>query len=220
MGGDQPRKLVDDADFREWRLEFEMWAIGTSVKVEKQGPFVACRVTDKKAKDHVLRLDKTELAKDGGLKIILDYLAGHYKQDNTQLVFLAIENIEQFIRPKDMLIDEYIAEFVVRNNHLKETLATGQEVYHDDILAYRLISQSNLDSREKQLIKAAMGKEALSVANVTEALKRCFGDRALNGESSSSSFNIQSNSGFKNEQVRVKQEPQVRSMETMEMKRV
>lgn len=209
MGGDQPRKLVNGADFREWRLEVEMWALGTSVKVEKQGPVVACRVMDKKAKDHVLRLDKPELAKDGGLKIILDALAAHYKQDSTQLVFLAIENIEQFQRPKEMLIDDYIAEFIVRNNHLKETLSEGKEVYHDGILAYRLISQANLDAREKQLIKAAMGKEALSLANVSEALKRCFGDRALNGESSSSGFNIQSNSGFKTEAVHVKQEPQV-----------
>ena len=32
-----------------------------------------------------------------------------------------------------MFIDEYIAEFGVQNNHLQETRASGQEVYHDEL---------------------------------------------------------------------------------------
>ena len=95
MGGDHPRKLLSGDDFKEWRLEIEMWSEGTNVKPEKQGPVVACCVQDSKAKDKVLRLDKTKLKTSGGLKVVLDALAEHYSLDATQAMFMGIENLEQ-----------------------------------------------------------------------------------------------------------------------------
>ena len=139
MGGDHPPHINNGAEFRQWRLEVDMWALGTGILAAKRAPVCIGRIMDKKAKDTVLRLDKTELVKDTGLKFLLDALATHYKEDITQVTFIAIDQLEKFNRPEKMSMSEYIAEFTLRHNHLKEMLASGEVVYHDGILAYRLM---------------------------------------------------------------------------------
>lgn len=194
MGGDHPPHINNGAEFRQWRLEVDMWALGTGILAAKRAPVCIGRIMDKKAKDTVLRLDKTELVKDTGLKFLLDALATHYKEDITQVTFIAIDQLEKFNRPEKMSMSEYIAEFTLRHNHLKEMLASGEVVYHDGILAYRLMRQANLTEDQRTLIKAGMGQNALSFTNVSEALLRCFGDKTIfqdHGGASSSSRLIQ-----------------------------
>lgn len=70
-----------------------MWALRRSVVAAKQTAVIACHVDDRKskAKGMLMRLDKTKLSSDGGLTIVLDALAEHYKLDATLTMFLAIE---------------------------------------------------------------------------------------------------------------------------------
>lgn len=199
MGGDQPPQITDGSQFRQWRLEVDMWALGTGIPRPKQAPVCIGRIMDQKAKDTVLRLDKTELVKVTGLTFLLDALAAHYKEDTTQVTFIAIDRLEKFNRPEQMSMSEYIAEFTLRHNHLKEMLADGQVVYHDGILAYRLMRQANLTEDQRTLIKAGMGQNALSFTNVSEALLRCFGDKTI--------FQEHVGASSSNRLIKVKTEP-------------
>ena len=69
-----------------------------------------------------------------------------------------------------MDVSTYIQEFVRLNNRLKELLNEGEEVYHDAILAYRLLSQAGLNDSQKTLVKAVLGRQVLTFANVVEAI--------------------------------------------------
>ena len=111
-----------------------------------------------------------ELKKDAGMDYLLKELDAHFEVDTTRSVFLAIEEIEQFTRNESMDVSTYIQEFVRLNNRLKELLNEGEEVYHDAILAYRLLSQAGLNDSQKTLVKAALGRQVLTFANEVEAI--------------------------------------------------
>ena len=202
MGADRPPLLSDGMDYRKWKLEVEMWELGTAVKEERRGAVCAGQICQIQARDFAMRVDKTKIKAKEGLAYLLTELDKHFKEDDTQCIFLAIEEIEKFIRPTEMKISDYISEFYRRNNRLKELLGAGKEVYHDGILAYRLMSQANLNDHQKQLIKAAMGSTALSFATVEEAMKRCFGDSVIYTDGGHANSGV-STSGL----LQVKQDP-------------
>lgn len=214
MGGDYPPVLTCAADFRSWKLEVEMWVLGTGIDKKKQAAVCIGRIKDRNARDRMLRLDKTKLGAESGMTFLLTEMSAFYKEDETQSVFLAIDHFEKFERSPDMGIHEYISEFSARNAQVTEQLGDGPG-YHDGTLAYRLIKQANLSEDQKVLIKAAMGKLTKpTYETAEEALKRCFGDRAICVSSGPGVFagtdyprySIGSNAGTSGE-LQIKQEP-------------
>ena len=99
----------------------------------------------------------------------------YFEEDNTQSIFLGIDDLEKFVRPEQMQMVEYIAEFKRRLNRIRELFNDKKEIYHDGMLAYRLLTQANLTKDLQILIKAAMGTQALTSKAIEECLKRCFG---------------------------------------------
>ena len=71
---------------------------------------------------------------------------------------------------------EYIAEFKRRLNRIGELFNDKKEIYHNGMLAYRLLTQVSLTKDQQVLIKAVMGTQALTSKAIEECLKRCFGD--------------------------------------------
>jgi hypothetical protein len=121
----------------------------------------------------------------------------YFKEDSTQSIFLAIDDLEKF-RRGDLSMTEHISEFHRKVYQINELLTDKtQEIYHDSIKAYKLLVQADLKPEEVTLVKAAMGKEALSTANIEESLKRCYGDKVFLGHRNSRS----------SESVRIKTEP-------------
>ena len=57
--------------------------------------------------------------------------------------------------------------------------ADNVPLYDDCIIAYKMLVQADLKTDKVNLVKAAMGKEALSTAVIEERLKRCFEDKVL-----------------------------------------
>ncbi|KAL5272394.1 hypothetical protein ACHWQZ_G000556 [Mnemiopsis leidyi] len=208
MGNDKPPQLQDGKDYLRWKREVEIWVLGTSAAASKQAALCVLSIKDEKARDFATRLSHTELKKAEGLKYLLEEMDKFYKEDSTQCIFLAIEELEKFRRGK-LTMTEYIAEFHRKVNQINELLpvppATGGEappvnpIYHDSIQAYKMLVQADLTPEQVTLVKAAMGKDALSTDNIEECLKRCYGDKVFCGSSSSSS---------KSESVKIKTEPE------------
>ena len=210
MGNDKPPQLQDGKDYLRWKREVEIWVLGTSAAATKQAALCVLSIKDEKARDFATRLSHTELKKAEGLKYLLAEMDKFYKEDSTQCIFLAIEELEKFRRGK-LTMTEYIAEFHRKVNQINELLpappppAVGQEappvnpIYHDSIQAYKMLVQADLTPEQVTLVKAAMGKDALSTDNIEECLKRCHGDKVFCGSSSSSS---------KSESVKIKTEPE------------
>ena len=202
MGNDYPPKLEKGMEYRKWKREVNIWKIGTSVQVSKMAAVTILSIFEPKARDFATRLEAEKLKAANGMEYLITELDAFFKEDNTQCIFLAIENLETFIRPQSMHMLEYITEFGRRHDRIKELLADDKDVYHDGILSYRLISQANLSKDQKVLIKAAMGTQALSRSVVEESLKRCFGDVVVSGQVSSAS-----GSRYGNDCMKIKTEP-------------
>ena len=77
-----------------------MWAIGTGVTDERKGAVCAGQILQIQARDFAMRLDKAKLKAKEGLQYLLTELDKHFKENNTQCIFLAIEEIEKFVRSK------------------------------------------------------------------------------------------------------------------------
>ena len=176
MGGDQPPLLTEGMDYLKWKREVGIWELGTSIAAAKQAAVCVLRIQDFKARDFATRLDVTELKKAEGLTYLMAELDKYFEEDNTQSIFLGIDDLEKFVRPEQMQMAEYIAEFKRRLNRIGELFNDKKEIYHDGMLAYRLLTQANLTKDQQILIKAAMGTQKLTSKSIEECLKRCFGD--------------------------------------------
>lgn len=211
MGGDYPPILSSAEQYASWKLKVTMWAAGSSVEVKKQAPRAIGRISEPGGADHAHRLPMDKLCKETGLQYLIDELDKYYREDTSQTVVLAIEHLKKWIRPDDMDMNKYIAEFILRHNKLKEVIAeqdTNDEkdfAYGDKVLAYHLLEQSNISETDQKLIKAAIGNSGFSFASTKEALQRVFGDRVINiGATSSSITGASANSSM----IKVKEEPQ------------
>lgn len=183
MGGDIPPKLHEGMEYLKWKREINIWRDGTSIKSEKQASVAILRIEDHKARDFATRLDREKLKVPNGIDYVIEQLDQFFAEDGTQNVFLAIENLEKFVRPKAMGMLEYIAEFGRKVDAIKELLTDGEKPYHDDILAYRLLKQSNLSQEQQILVRATMQK--LTFKDMENCLKRAFGDAVILGKKES-----------------------------------
>ena len=114
MSDDKSPKLLEGSEFLQSKREVEMWKLATTVAALKQAPRVVLNIIDKKARDFSTRLDKTKLTAAGdnvGLSYLLAELGKYFSKDRVQTVFISIENLETFIRPKDMSILDFVKEF-------------------------------------------------------------------------------------------------------------
>ena len=172
MGGNEPPRLRPGDVYSSWKRSVRVWQLGATIEPKKQGARVI-QALEGKTKDFATRLDLAKVAADGGVKYVLDELDKYFKKDETQIAFVAIENLEKYTRTNES-ISEYIEEFCRRKDLVEECEGIGAGAYQDSILAYRLLKQANLSPSESQLIRATIGK--LTFDNMVSAMKKTLGD--------------------------------------------
>ena len=173
--GDVP-VLNDKADYITWKKEVTIWKQGTNAKPAQMASKLIMNMRGK-PRATALDIDPTKLGVNDGLKNLLEALDSLYNKDGTQVLFAAIDDFESYRRPQVMGIDEYVLEFQTRYRSLKQLSAasSGDDLYADAILAYRLLNQASLSDSQRQLIKATCNN-GLSFAKMEEQLRRTFGD--------------------------------------------
>ena len=65
-----------------------------------------------RAREIAFKTPTDELAKETGLKTLLNALDKVYLGSKVESIFVAVENLEEFKRAKDMSISNYIMEFI------------------------------------------------------------------------------------------------------------
>lgn len=114
-----PPELNDEKSFKDWKKEIEIWQLATEVNKEKQAAMIFLSLKGK-SREAVLELDKEIIgASDGsGVTKLIEKLDSLWKEDENLEAFSAYESFEQFCRPKDMNIKDYIIQFERLNNKL------------------------------------------------------------------------------------------------------
>ena len=103
--------MTSAGGYASWKKAITFWEHATEVDKGKRGFKVALSLTGR-AREIAFKTSTDELAKDTGLKTLLDALDKVFLGSKVESVFVAVENLEEFKRTKDMSISNYIMEFV------------------------------------------------------------------------------------------------------------
>ena len=128
--------------YEDYKKLLGLWTTFTALGKKEQGTAVLLSL-EGKAQEAVLELD------DGVSKII-ERLDKIYPQDTLIKKYEALDSFENYKRPHDVSVSEYILEFDKRYLRTKN-LGTQMS---DDLLAYRLLRNANLGDQYTKLVKA------------------------------------------------------------------
>ena len=113
-------------------------------------------------------LSVRDLNKDDGLDTLIRKIKSLYAKDRNKLAFMTYDKFEDFKRPDDANIVDYINEFERLNNQIKQIdmeLPTGA-------LAYKVFKNANISYEKQQLIQATI--VTLTYDNVERQLKAIY----------------------------------------------
>ena len=114
----------------------------------------------------------SDLNKDNGLNTLITKIKTLYAKDINALAYMAYDQFENFKRPDEMTIVDYINEFERLNNKIRQfdmVLPTG-------VLAYKVLNNANISLEKKQLIRATV--VSLTYENITKQLTAIYDSSA------------------------------------------
>ena len=164
-----PPVFSEDISWLDYKKELKIWQALTDLPAKKQGPSLYLSLTGK-AREAALELDIAVISKDDGLEKILERLDKLYLQDTNQSAYLAYQEFENFKRPLEMRMREYLNNFEKLYTKIK---AHGMEL-PDGVLAYRVLNSANLSEEEMKLCRATL--TTLQYDKMVEQLLKIFGD--------------------------------------------
>ena len=149
MGSERIPVLTDATDYGLWKKQVNIWVLGTQAQAGQQAARLIGFMSGK-AHEAAIQIPPEGLGTVAQLTTELDKL---FLKDDTQSLFQAIEDFEQYNRSKETSIDEYIRSFEQKYKRLK-ALRSDKEAYEDGIKAFKLLHQASLTSEQKRLIRA------------------------------------------------------------------
>ena len=100
--------VLDKIDeIEDWLREIEIWQCVTDIEEKKQGPVVYLSLPDKIRKS-CNDISVSDLNKDNGLNTLITKIKTLYAKDITALAYVAYDQFENFKRPDEMTIVDYI----------------------------------------------------------------------------------------------------------------
>ena len=102
----------NQTNFETYRREVDIWLLGTGCPKEKQAARLALQMKGR-AKEVALGVSTEQLSSENGVKILLDAIEKVFGRDKTVSLFSAIESFENFIRPANQNMSDFISEFMI-----------------------------------------------------------------------------------------------------------
>ena len=165
----RPPILSETKSYDDWLKLVKIWSRSTDIEKSKQGSVLLLSL-DSDSLDLALQIPEDDLFKDDGVKTLIDKLNELYKDDDALAKYETLEQFDNYRRTSDTSMVQYIIEFEKRLNKTKELGVKWDEA--DDILAFRLLKNSNLSESKEQLAKATIGR--LTYKNVKDKLRAIF----------------------------------------------
>ena len=158
-------------EIEDWLREIEIWQCVTDIEEKKQGPVVYLCLPDKIRKS-CNDISASDLNKDNGLNTLITKIKALYAKDINALAYMAYDQFENFKRPDEMAIVDYINEF----ERLNDKICQFDIVLPTGVLAYKVLNNANVSSEKKQLIRAIV---SLTYESMKKQLKAIY-DRSAN----------------------------------------
>lgn len=179
-----PPKFDDKVTYETWRNEIKMWTLVTDLDPKKQALAVALSLTGR-TRETALELKAEDLNNEDGMDILLNALDVVYKKDIIDSAYEAYTNFESFKKIDTMIMSDYINEFEHRYTRTKK----HDMSLPDAVLAFKLLDNSNLNTKERQLALTACPD--IKYDTMRSALKRIFSeDHSCTAVNSNTPFKI------------------------------
>ena len=164
-----PPSLEPETVYETWKNELAIWKLVTDVKPEKQALAVTLSLSGQ-ARAKALEIDAAELNTVDGMNILLTSLDTLFLQDEVDLAYKAYSDFERLTKGDDMSMGDFIIEYERRYNICRR----HKMEYPDAVLAFKLLDNSGLSVKERQLVLTTASDRKFS--SMKSALKRIFGD--------------------------------------------
>ena len=166
-----PRFSGIQAEYKGWKGQVEDWMVvcGDDIKY----PGIEIRMSLKgRALEVTEGIDREELKKNEGHKIILKKLDEAYKKDTLMDNYGKMKSYFKIERESG----ETMREFIIRYEkiELECSRAIGKSMFEGEAKGFHLLEQANLSENQKQMVLAACGKGKLEYDDVSQIMKRIF----------------------------------------------
>ena len=162
--------------YLDWRLDVELWQGFTSLDKKKWATSFLLNLKEGKVKSTVRALGKDKLQHDDGMKNVMEALDKIYKEDDSAYIYRSLKKFETYVRPKDMPLPTYVAQF--------EKMISEMETYKitmpDCAVAYRFLNSANLPSEKVDLALATV--KSMTYADMLTSVKKIFSVRLNTSE--------------------------------------
>lgn len=166
----QPPKFDDKTSYETWSNEIKIWECMTDLDVKKRALAVTLSLTGK-ARETAVSIAVEKLNDDNGMKTLITELDKVFKKEDKDLAYEAYTTFDTYKRTEGTKIGDYIYQFERFYSMCKDL----KMELPDAVLAFKLLDNANLSSREKQLAMTACTE--LTLASMKSAMKRIFGER-------------------------------------------
>ena len=162
-----PPGLDNAKHYDDWVKLVDIWKNVSDLPDNKKGPALLLTL-QKEAQEAALQVTIDQLNSANGVKAIIDELYKIYKKNDTLQKYEILDSFESYKRDAKTSMHQYIFEFEKWMNKAKSNGANWSE----DLLAYRVLKNSNLSEAHEQLVKATVTE--LKYNEVKEKLSSVF----------------------------------------------
>ena len=163
--------LNESSSYEAFVKEIKIWRLLKVCTAEEEGPMLFRTLTGK-AKEAAMKLQVEQIGSAQGLDLILKELNKLYLSDENTRMFTALERFEQYKRPNELGISQFILEFEDLHDKVKQFNVN----YPDVVLGFKLMKAARLSPENEKLVRATIATGKFSSATVTEQLKKVIND--------------------------------------------
>ena len=151
-----PPALFKDK-YSTWKKEMKIWELVTSLDKTK-GALMVFLSLEGTAREAVLQLDTAVLNSEDGMKKLYEKLDTLFLEDVNQSAFRAYETFENYQRPPETSLEDFLIEF----GQLVTKLKDFNILLPEPVLAFRALKSANITKDNEKLVKATVSKLMLS----------------------------------------------------------
>ena len=141
-----PAFVENETDYEQWKKDIDLWCCFTSIKKDKQAIAVHLSLGGR-ARKATSEIPVSDMKSENGIDTLIAKLDRVFLQDKNWKCFHTYLAFENYRRPKDCSIDEYLSEFDLRHYKLKECKVE----LPDAVVACRLLKSCGISDMHLQL---------------------------------------------------------------------
>ena len=134
-----PPEFMESISWTDYKKEVKIWQALTTLKPEQQGPCLYLSLKGK-TREASLELDLEAINGRDSIQLIIECLDVLFLEDTMQIAYLAYQTFENFKRPSEMLMKDYLVKFEQLYTKIKD----HQMILPDGVLTYRVLNSANL----------------------------------------------------------------------------